>query len=201
MADRTRESDQRERPCRYQRGHIRPGRRSQEPSASGRSVSGGAGSADGSGSVDQTTTSYLVGVCQCTPTAARPPEVKASDDPGLFVLALARRPSPVSKRRGLRSWYKFLCMHKPVLSTALATGWSGPSPLRCACVLRAVRGLSDTRMQRSSSSSFDVIMHLAGVERGADARRSPLTLRTCPPSTPGGRHWMGLSSPTCGGRP
>ncbi|KIN04756.1 hypothetical protein OIDMADRAFT_50597 [Oidiodendron maius Zn] len=128
-------------------------------------------------------------------------EDKASDDPGLFVLALARRPSPVSKRRGLRSWYKFLCMHKPVLSTALATGWSGPSPLRCACVLRAVRGLSDTRMQQSSSSSFDVIMHLAGVERGADARRSPLTLRTCPPSTPRGRHWMGLSSPTCGGRP
>jgi hypothetical protein len=139
VAERAQErGDQRERPCRYQRGHIRPGRRSQEPSASGRSVSGGAGSTDGSGSVGQTTTSYLVGVCQCTPTAAKPQRFKASDDPGLFVLALARRPSPASKRRGLRSWYKFLCMHKPVLSTGLATGWSGPSPSAvCLCAVCA----------------------------------------------------------------
>lgn len=110
-------------------------------------------------------------------------EATATDDPGLFVLAPARRPGRLKAAR-LAGTVHVLCMHKPVLSRDCG-GWSGiplplPLPSLCASVLRAVAA-SPTRMQPLCCSIR--CHHAPGGRRARrGSLRSPLTPRTCPPS-------------------
>lgn len=181
MAASSRERSTRERPSRYQA----TGGDDQERSASGRRVWGSRQREEEWPSGPQC---YIVpgrGLPMHTHThthRSSTTEATATDDPGLFVLAPARRRRPAQSGEGslVEVQYKSCACISPFYpGTAVGGAESLSLSLSPPCAPLCFGRWRPLRLEcNRGAASFDVIMHLAGVARDADpfalhSRREP----------------------------